>query len=253
MGMFDQKLTVSRDEKMRLMKLEDGGRVAVIGGGPAGSFFSYFFLDLPSGRVWTCNWIFTNRAILPPLDRQAATCAADHFRIARPASRRRRHSPPADSGRTRHRFLRSPHAGRQRPHRYAAARKKDCAVHRGAGPRGLKETKWGSFDGYLLETGQSKGARVIRSRAEDVDSKDGRIQVRGRDGAQQTYDLLTVATGINSASLKLVEKVAPGYAIPKALKHTLANSCLARMSSKNKWAIPCTFSCSTCRGWSLLR
>src|SRR5512145_162587 len=28
------------------LKLEDGSRVAVIGGGPAGSFFSYFLLDM---------------------------------------------------------------------------------------------------------------------------------------------------------------------------------------------------------------
>ena len=32
------------------LKLEDGARVAVIGGGPAGSFFTYFLLEL-SNRV----------------------------------------------------------------------------------------------------------------------------------------------------------------------------------------------------------
>lgn len=32
------------------LELGDGSRVAVIGGGPAGSFFSYFLLDM-AGRV----------------------------------------------------------------------------------------------------------------------------------------------------------------------------------------------------------
>ena len=37
-------------EKQTSLQLDDGSQIAVIGGGPAGSFFSYFLLDI-AGRV----------------------------------------------------------------------------------------------------------------------------------------------------------------------------------------------------------
>ncbi len=219
MGMFDQKLTVSRDEKMRLMKLDDGGRVAVIGGGPAGSFFSYFLLDLAERAGLDLQLdIYEPRNFTTPGPAGCNMCGGiiseslvQHLAAEGIAL------PPTVVERGIDSYVLHMPEGNVRIDT-PLQEKRIAAVHRGAGPRGLKETKWGSFDGYLLDLAQSKGARVVHSRVEDVDSKDGRIQVRVRDGAQPSYDLLTVAAGINSASLKLFEKVAPGYAIPKSTK-----------------------------------
>jgi len=42
----DQLLAPQPQERAPGLALEDGSQVAVIGGGPAGSFFSYFLLDM---------------------------------------------------------------------------------------------------------------------------------------------------------------------------------------------------------------
>ncbi len=43
--MFKEKFIPSSKGNSPNIKLADGSQIAVIGGGPAGSFFSYFFLD----------------------------------------------------------------------------------------------------------------------------------------------------------------------------------------------------------------
>jgi len=92
------------------------------------------------------------------------------------------------------------------------------AVFRGAGPRGLKEIKCKSFDGYLLSMAQEKGARVIKDRITDVQRVDGRLSIRSRHHPEQIYDLLAVASGVNSAALKLFENADFTYTPPKTTK-----------------------------------
>ncbi|HDY69251.1 MAG TPA: hypothetical protein ENH85_15875 [Candidatus Scalindua sp.] len=43
--MFKEKFIPGSKDNSHSIKLNDGSQIAVIGGGPAGSFFSYFFLD----------------------------------------------------------------------------------------------------------------------------------------------------------------------------------------------------------------
>jgi hypothetical protein len=45
-NLFAQKLMRKQRRDLSAARLENGSRVAVIGGGPAGSFFSYFLLDM---------------------------------------------------------------------------------------------------------------------------------------------------------------------------------------------------------------
>jgi 2-polyprenyl-6-methoxyphenol hydroxylase-like FAD-dependent oxidoreductase len=44
--LLEHQLSPVADHDSRKLKLGDGSQVAVIGGGPAGSFFSYFLLDM---------------------------------------------------------------------------------------------------------------------------------------------------------------------------------------------------------------
>jgi len=46
MDPMDWEKTLQRQGTTDDLKLEDGSRVAVVGGGPAGSFFSYFLLEM---------------------------------------------------------------------------------------------------------------------------------------------------------------------------------------------------------------
>jgi flavin-dependent dehydrogenase len=92
------------------------------------------------------------------------------------------------------------------------------AVTRGSGPRDIKEIKWGSFDGHLVNLEAEKGANVIHERITAVEMKNGRPQVKTRKGPFQAYDLLVAATGINSSAFKLFEKLDFGYQPPKGSK-----------------------------------
>ena len=43
---FSRMLTRTRGSSRSIISLDHGSRVAVIGGGPAGAFFSFFLLDI---------------------------------------------------------------------------------------------------------------------------------------------------------------------------------------------------------------
>lgn len=88
----------------------------------------------------------------------------------------------------------------------------------GGGPRGAKQMRWGSFDGYLLELAAKKGAKHISARVETIDWQEGRPKVNTRTSGVQVYDLVVVAAGVNSAILKRLEQSQSHYKAPKATK-----------------------------------
>jgi flavin-dependent dehydrogenase len=92
------------------------------------------------------------------------------------------------------------------------------AVHRGAGPRDVTERKWQSFDRHLLEQALARGAKHVPARVEDVGREDGRPWIKARGGEARRYDLVAVAIGVNSPTLKLFEKLDIGYRRPATTK-----------------------------------
>jgi flavin-dependent dehydrogenase len=96
--------------------------------------------------------------------------------------------------------------------------KRIAAVYRGPGPRDIKEIKWGSFDGYLQELAIEKGANVINERVDEIIWDDGLPQIKVRKGEPQSYDLVTIAVGVNTASRKLFANLNFDYETPKTTK-----------------------------------
>ncbi len=201
------------------LSLADGSRVAVIGGGPAGSFFSYFLLemcerlgldvavDVYEPRDFSrpapigCNMcggiisetlvqnLAAEGVLLPEgvvqrgIDSYVLHMDVGSVRIATPLDEMR-----------------------------------IGAVYRGPGPRDIKEHKWTSFDGHLQALAGDRGARIIHDRVSDVSWSDGRPRLHTKGDAANTYDLMVVAVGVNSAALKLFEKLHLGYTRPAATK-----------------------------------
>jgi flavin-dependent dehydrogenase len=91
-------------------------------------------------------------------------------------------------------------------------------VYRGAGPRDLKTSKWGSFDHHLEQLTVNKGARVNRTRVVDVSFDNGRPKITVKGGEPQPFDLLVVAVGVNSAALKLFSENGFKYKAPESTK-----------------------------------
>jgi flavin-dependent dehydrogenase len=189
------------------IQLEDGSRIAVIGGGPAGSLAAYFLLtfarridlslsvDIYEPRDFTkpgpagCNMCggIVSESLVQALAIDGITLPStivqrgiDSYVLHTDNDRVRIDTPLRE--------------------------KRIAAVHRGGGPRDVKELKWGGLDGHLLTLAKELGAKVIPARVGEVGWDGGRPQVRLQD-ATETYDLLVGAAGVNSSGWQLFEKL----------------------------------------------
>ncbi len=211
-------MTAIQSNKNSPLKLENGSKVAIIGGGPAGSFFSYFLLDL-SERVGLdiqvdiyerknfssfgpagCNHCggIVSESLVQAL-------AAEGINIPSKVVQRGINSYVlhTDVGSVR---IDTP-----------LQEKRIAAMHRGAGPHGSQEIKWSSFDGFLQKLTSGKGADIINDRVKDITFRQGKPELTTKGGKIAVYDLLVGTAGINN-TLKAFENMGMGYKAPVATK-----------------------------------
>jgi flavin-dependent dehydrogenase len=220
------------------LKLADGSRVGVVGGGPAGSFFAYFLLSLAetSGQTIEVD-VYEPRDFSSPAPAGCNMCggivseslvqllAAEGILLPSSVIQRGidsyvlhmdvgtvRIGTPLDEMRV-------------------------GAVHRGLGPRDVKDPSWRSFDGFLQSMTAAKGARILRERVVKLGFEDGRPRVTS-EGSVSVYDLVAIAGGVNSQMTEILRAMGIGYTAPKtastfireyflgkeALQRTLGNS-----------------------------
>jgi flavin-dependent dehydrogenase len=199
--------------------LTDGSRVAVIGGGPAGSLFAYFLLDMAErvGIALEIDIYEPRQFALPGAvgcnmcggivsETLVQNLAMDGVFLSSDVIQR-----GIDS------YVLHTDVGSVRiatPNEEARI----GAVHRGGGPRDVKGPKWESFDQHLLDNAVERGANVIHARVDELLLSDGRPAIRIRDGEPRTYELAVVATGVNTSLLKSLEHLGIGYARPQVTK-----------------------------------
>ncbi len=201
------------------MELQEGSRVAIVGGGPAGTFTSYFLhemadrvdlhLDIdiyepqdfmrpgPAGCNH-CGGIISESLVqllateginLPAsvvqrgLDSYVVHTEVDTVRIDTPLQEKR-----------------------------------IATIHRGSGPLGSEPGTYESFDKLLLDLAKEKGANHIPSRVKQIRLEDGRPVVTPKEGEERTYDLLIGAVGVNYNGLKLFEDLGLDLKKPKTTK-----------------------------------
>lgn len=199
--------------------LEDGSRIAVIGGGPAGSLFTYFLLDMAERvdlrlevdiyepRVFAkagavgCNMCggIVSETLVQNLALDGVFLGNDV--IQRGIDSYHLHT---DAGSVK---IATPNE-----------EMRIGAVHRGGGPRDMTEARWVSFDHHLLENATDRGARVVQARIEEVTRDNGRPVLHVKGGEPVPYDLVVVATGVNTSILKTFEELGIGYQRPKVTK-----------------------------------
>jgi len=187
--------------------LEDGARVGIIGGGPAGSLFAYFLLTFAERmdlRLSVDIYEPRNFAMSGPGGCNMCGGIVSESLI-QALSVEGIELPPTIVQRGIDSYVL--HTDRETIKLDTPLREKRiAAVHRGGGPRDIDVERWGGLDGFLMSRAQSLGANVIPARVADVGWDGERPQIHAKNGAE-TYDLLVGATGVNSGGWDLFEKL----------------------------------------------
>ena len=209
--------------------LQDGSRIAVIGAGPAGSMFSYFLLNMAEAMALDvevdmfeprrfchrgpagCN--HCGGIVSESLVQRLATegIILPDGVVQRGIESYTLHMDVGDVE------ISTP-----------LKEKRIAAIYRGNGPRNSEPLDTHSFDGYLLELAQQKGATVIQRMVTDVRRKDDQMRVQCADQYSDDYDLVVVATGVNSRLMETLESQTQEFKRPGRTKTFICEFHLGR-------------------------
>lgn len=195
------------------LTLDDGARVAVVGGGPAGSFFSYFLLDLArlvglelqvdifEPRPFShCGPAGCNHCGGIVSESLVQLLAAEGINLPAEAVQR-----GIDS------YQLHMDVGQVRIET-ALHEKRIAAVYRGNGPRSSAPRMLLGFDRFLQDLACENGAALHRRLVTGVEFSDSDVQLTCADGAAGSYDFVAIAAGINTA---LAGEIAPAGVEPR--------------------------------------
>jgi flavin-dependent dehydrogenase len=191
----------------------------VIGGGPAGSFFSYFLLDLAerAGRDITVA-IYEPRTFSDVGPAACNMCGGIISEsLVQHLATEGINLPSTVVQRGIDSYVLHMDVGSVRIET-PLHEMRIGAVHRAGGPRDLDRPMWQSFDGYLQNLAVQRGARLARERVVGISRLNGRPQIRTKSGKFHEYELLVVAVGVNSPMLKAFRDPEVAYHPPRTTK-----------------------------------
>jgi flavin-dependent dehydrogenase len=209
--------------------LTDGSRVAVVGAGPAGSMFSYFLLnmadtialdlqvDLYEPRSFCyrgpagCN--HCGGVVSESLVQRLATegIALPDSVVQRGLESYTLHMDVGDVE------IATP-----------LEEQRIAAIYRGNGPRNSEPLDTESFDGYLQHLASERGANLVRRLVTDVTNEGDRMRVDCADGFSDEYDLVALASGINSRLEGDIEEHSGQFKKPERTKAFICEFKLGR-------------------------
>jgi flavin-dependent dehydrogenase len=204
------------------LTLCDGSRIGVVGAGPAGSMFAFFVLEMSSlyglkilvdlydprdfsvrgpAGCNMCGGIVSESLVqilaiegivLPP---QVVQRGIDSYVLHTDVGSVRIDTPLEE--------------------------KRIASVHRGGGPMGSREmddSPWNSFDEYLQTLAVGRGAFLIRSAVKTIKNKGSKPEIIDAEGNRIDYDLLVIASGINSPLKEFTSSLDPTMKPPSQKK-----------------------------------
>jgi flavin-dependent dehydrogenase len=200
-------------------ELSSGSSVCVIGGGPAGSFFTYFLLEL-ADRVGVQLRIDTIEAknflsVGPAGCNHCGGIISESLvqlltteGIALPSTVVNRgidsYVMHTDDRNVK---IETP-----------LQEKRIASVFRGSGPMGSSSTEWSSFDKYLQDLCVQKGANLIIDKVLDLVYTRGKPTIKTKNNLEKEYDLVVAAVGLDNKSLSILKNVNVKFQPPNTTK-----------------------------------
>jgi len=201
------------------LELRDGSKIAVVGGGPAGSFFTFFALDfadrygldLKIDMIEAKNFQLTG----PPGCNHCGGIVSESLiqnlsaeGIVLPSNVIRRgiesYTLHLENGTT---TIDTP-----------LHEQRIASMFRGFGPRGSTDNEQLSFDNYLMDLCVEKGAQKIAGKiTEAVRAEDG-IILTTKEGIEKKYDLVVGAIGLNKLTTKIFENLCTSFHPPETTR-----------------------------------
>lgn len=198
------------------IQLYDGNSIAVIGGGPSGSFFTYFALDFAkrfdleisidiyeaknfaktgAGGCNHCGGIISESLV--------QTLATDGIVIPSSIIRRgiQTYTLHVEHGNS---VINAP-----------SDEQRIAAVFRGCGPKGCVDGPDRSFDNFLLNLCEKNGANIFSEKITHVERVEDGILIGSKNIPLKKYDLVVGAVGLNKNTLDIFSSIIPGFVPPK--------------------------------------
>ena len=209
--------------------LKDGSNIVVIGGGPSGSFFSYFALkyaekrgleiniDIIEAKNFNCLGPagcnncggIVSESLIQMLSAEGIILPSEVIRKGIET-----YTLHLEQGRG---VIEAP-----------IDEQRIASMFRGLGPSGCAPNGLKSFDDHLLELCISKGANVILDRVVELERKKDGILVKTKSNIKKEYDLVVGAVGLNQEAFRLFHKICPAFVHPKT---TRTHICEIKMDS----------------------
>ena len=203
------------------MKLVNGSKIAIIGGGPAGSLSAFFLLRMAkeSGLDLTVD-IFEPRDFNNTGPKGCNMCGGVISEsLVQLLTTEGIHLPRQVVIDTIDSYILHTQAG-SISIQTSEREKRIASIFRGGGPRGADSRRpppWDSFDAFLLGIAIDHGATHHLKRVTTLSWDSGRPQLTWNGGVA-TYDLLVGTTGLNGAGARLFQALDFGYEPPKSSK-----------------------------------
>lgn len=225
---FSNLFAKSQRNNTSSLVLDHGSRVAAIGGGPAGAFFSYFLLDMADRIDLKIHVdIYEPRDFTVPGPAGCNMCGGVIYEsLVQSLAMEGINLPTTVVQRGIQYNMLHLDIGSvqiQTPRH----EKRIATTFRGAGPRDCKELANCGLDGYLMRAAIAKGARHIRGRVKEIrwlttedtaDPSQRLLQIKIPRAAFQTYELVAVTSGVNTAVLNIFRDLDIDYQLPKTTK-----------------------------------
>ncbi len=209
------------------MYLRNGAKIAIIGGGPAGSFFAHFALLYAKQLGIKISVTIFEKRIFAKKGAKGCNMSAgvlSEALINKLSEQNIRLPSACIQQEIDGYFLQAPEYGIPLHYPYPPHKTNIVTVFRGSGPKFANYDIGKSFDHFLLEHAQDLGADVVLHPVTNIQiPKDPKDLIKLNYGeealkAEHAADLVVGAFGVNSDTLYELNKLGFGYVPPKTVQ-----------------------------------